>query len=272
MIQKITHYYFQFAEHRALRFMPRIVYGFLFVLWLITLPYRNIIWGPDNVLFRYGMADNIIENAILRLYYQPELFPWIYFMYPIFLLLSLRNHPFSFISRILAWFGGLMLFSAAGSVYGSGIIMLLQTALLLTPVHYESASPWRRWLNSFSILSLRLQSIIIVGAIGVFMWGSLQWKAGEAIYYLIHEPFRFRLPFHTMIGESKLILKGINYILLGVISLLPITLIIRPTRFYSTLALLITGIFCTLMYTNMAIGFALITLALPWIDARERYD
>jgi len=249
MIEKITQYYF-----------------------LITLPYRAIIWGPDNVLFRYGLANNFIENAVLRLYYQPELFPWIYYTYPIFLLISLLNHPLSFVARILAWFCGLMLFSAAEHVYGLGIILLLQTALLLIPVHYESTSASRRWLNSFSMLALRLQTIIILGTIAIFMWGSIQWKSGEAIYYLIHEPFRFRLPFHTMFGESTMILKTINYLLFAVISLLPITLIVRPTRFYSTLALLITGIFCTLMYTNMAIGFALISLALPWIDARERYD
>jgi hypothetical protein len=44
MMDRITSYYFQFAEHRALRFMPRIIYGFLFVLWLITLPYSGLLW------------------------------------------------------------------------------------------------------------------------------------------------------------------------------------------------------------------------------------
>jgi hypothetical protein len=38
------------------------------------------------------------------------------------------------------------------------------------------------------------------------------------------------------------------------------------------MAILIIGSIAVLAFNNLAHGFALITLALPWIDARESYS
>jgi len=272
MMDRITSYYFQFAEHRALRFMPRIIYGFLFVLWLITLPYSGLVWGADNVLFRFGLVDSLLDNAVLRLYYQPELFPWIYYTHPIFLLLSLRNSAYSFIPRILAWFSGLMLYAAAENLFGTGVILLLQTAFLLVPVHYESTSNVRLWFNSLSMLAMRIQTIVILIVIGMFAWGSAQWKGGDALYYWMHQGYQFRLFAGSSAREATGVLHALSLVCVGLFTLMPFTLLIRHTRFYSTLVLLVIGTISVLFLTNMATGFAIISLALPWIDARETYD
>jgi len=272
MITRITTYFFQFADHRALRFMPRIVFGLLLVLWVTTLPYCNLLWGPTNVVFRFGIADGLLENAVLRLYYQPELFLWIYCSHPVLLILSMRNTRLVFIWRILAWITGLMLYAAAPNAFGWGVILILQSAFFLSPVHYESTSTFRLWLNSLALFFLRIQTIVILSTAALFAWGSSQWPDGDTVYYMIHQSFQFRFALQETFAESKAILTGITYLLLGIMSVLPVSLILRYTRFPSTLTLLITGAICIVFLTNMSIGFALATLALPWIDARESYD
>jgi len=272
MMDRITNYYFQFAEHRALRFMPRIIYGFLFVLWLTTLPYSGLMWGADNVLFRFGQADSLIENTLLRLYYQPGLFPWIYYTHPLFLLLSLRNSGNSWLPRTLGWITGLMLYAAAENLFGIGVILLMQTAFLLIPVHYESNSNVRIWLNSLCMLALRIQTILILTVIALFVWGASQWKGGDALYYWIHQGYQFRLIAGETAHEATSVLHALSLVGLGLFTLMPFTLLLRPSRFYSTLVLLVIGTLSVLFLTNMATGFAIISLALPWIDARERYD
>jgi hypothetical protein len=272
MIKRLFLYFDDFATHRALRFMPRIVLGFLIALWITTLPGHLLIWGEENVLFRFGMPDSFLENTLLRLYYQPEIYAWIYFTHPIFLLAGLRNASNSWIPRFLAWLTGMMLYQAAPSVLGWGAVLLLQFSFLLIPVHYETGSAIRKWFNSLSIAAMRILTILIVATIVVFMWGSSQWPKGESIYYLVHQPSVVRSFIYDASSKVGWLWKSVSYALLVITTCLVGSLAFRPTRHYSTMAILIIGSIAVLAFNNLAHGFALITLALPWIDARESYS
>lgn len=272
MIKRLFLYFDGFSAHRALRFMPRIVQGFLIVLWITTIPEHGLFWGNDNVLFRFGMPDSLLENAVLRLYYQPEIAAWVYFSHPLLLIAGLRNAAMSWLPRLLGWFTGMMLYSAAPGVFGWGAILLLQFAFLLIPVHYETASSIRKWFNSLSIAAMRIQTILVVSVIAVFMWGSAQWQKGETIYYLVHQPSEVRSFLYEASAGVSWLWQIITYALLVTTTCLGLSLIFRPTRYLSTMILLVVGSIAVLSFNNLAHGFAIITLALPWIDAREKYD
>lgn len=272
MIKRLFLYFDGFSVHRALRFMPRIVLGFLIVLWITTLPEHGLFWGPDNALFRFGMADSLIENAVLRLYYQPEIYAWIYFSHPLFLLAGMRNAASSWIPRLLSWTTGLMLYQAAPSVLGWGAVLLLQFAFLLIPVHYETDSASRKWFNSLAIAAMRIQTILILVVIAIHMWGSDQWRHGETIYYLLHQPSEVRSFLYELSDDLGWFWKTLTYSLLVMTTSLAASLLFRPTRHYSTMVILILGSIAVLCFHNLAHGLAVITLALPWIDARESYD
>jgi hypothetical protein len=272
MIKKLFLYFDGFSTHRALRFMPRIVLGFLIVLWMTTIPEHLLFWGNDNVLFRFGMPDSILENALLRLYYQPEIYVWVYFSHPILLVAGLRNAAHSWIPRVLGWFTGMMLYQAAPGVFGWGAVLLLQLAFFLIPVHYETESSVRKWFNSLSIAAMRFQTILVVSTVTIFMWGSAQWKDGETIYYLLHQPSEVRTFLYEASSGLKWLWMTITYLLLAITTCLSASLLFRPTRYLSTTVLLVIGSIAVLSFNNLAHGFAIITLALPWIDARENYD
>jgi len=271
MIKRLFLYFDDFSTHRALRFMPRIVLGFLLVLWITTIAGHQLIWGNDNVLFRFGMPDSMIDNAVLRLYYQPEIYAWVYFTHPIFLLVGLRNSANSWIPRLFAWFSGMMLYQAAPGVLGWGALLLLQFAFFLIPVHYETGSSVRKWFNSLSIAAMRILTILVISTVAVFMWGSSQWKNGETIYYLVHQPSELRPFIYETSSQVGWLWKTITFALLLITTCLMGSLVFRPTRHYSTMVILIIGSLAVLLFNNLAHGFAVATLALPWIDARESY-
>ena len=272
MIKRLFLYFDGFSAHRALRFMPRIVQGFLIVLWITTIPEYQLFWGNDNVLFRFGMPDSILENAVLRLYYQPEISAWVYFLHPLLLLVGMRNAAISWIPRLLGWFTGMMLYQAAPGVFGWGAILLLQVAFLLIPVHYETESSARKWFNSLSIAAMRIQTILVLAIATIFMWGSSQWLKGETIYYLVHQPSEVRTFLFEASNGLGWVWKATTYLLLATVTCSVASLIFRPTRYISTTVLLVIGSLAVLSFNNLAHGFAVITLALPWIDARESYS
>lgn len=267
MKSRFLAHYTRLADNRALRFMPRIVFGFLFVQWLTTLPYAALAWGTDNVLFRYGMPSSAIDNAVRRLYYQPELFYWIYHSHAALLLLSTLNRPWVIAARALSWITGLMLYHAAPDLFGWGMLLLLQTTFFLLPVQYGSSSPLRIWLNSLSLLALRMQTLIVLFSIALFMWGSQQWRTGSALYYLVHQVFHLRSAFFAFFSEKTTLLQLLSYAWLIICSVLPVGFLWRRTRVFASTILLVVGGTAVIVATNLAVGLGLIALALPWIDA-----
>lgn len=271
MIKRLFLYFDSFSAHRALRFMPRIVQGFLIVLWITTIPEHALFWGSDNVLFRFGMPDSILENVVLRLYYQPQISAWVYFSHPLLLIAGMRNAAISWLPRSLAWISGMMLYQAAPGVLGWGAVLLLQVAFLLIPVHYETESAVRKWFNSLSIAAMRILTVMVIAVVAIFMWGSSQWLQGETIYYLIHQPSEVRSFLYESSADAGWLWKALTYALFGITTCLAASLLFRPTRYYSTVIILVIGSAAVLSFNNLAHGFAVITLALPWIDAKESY-
>lgn len=271
-MSKLSDYFFQMATHRALRFMPRIVYGMLIIVWVISWVYTSLIWGSTSVLMRAAMTDSLLDNFVFQLYYQPPIFPWIYYAHFVLLIVGLLNHRAVWVARFLAWITGVMIYQTAPGLYGTSIFILLNFALLLVPVHYESSRAIRQWLNSLAMLALRLQTLIIIGTVALFMWGSVQWKDGNALYYLFHQTALVREVVAGLTNEGKAILRMLTWAFLSAASILPFALMLRPSRYYAALTTLFVAIVALLIFQHVVIGLALALLALPWIDARTSYS
>jgi hypothetical protein len=217
------------------------------------------------------MPDSTLENVVLRLYYQPQISAWIYFSHPLLLIAGMRNAAISWLPRSLAWISGMMLYQAAPGVLGWGAVLLLQVAFLLIPVHYETESAVRKWFNSLSIAAMRILTVMVLAVVAILMWGSSQWLQGETIYYLIHQPSEVRSFLYEASADAGWLWKALTYALFGITTCLAASLLFRPTRYYSTVIILVIGSVAVLSFNNLAHGFAVITLALPWIDAKESY-
>jgi hypothetical protein len=270
-MSKLSNYFFQMASHRALRFMPRIVYGILIIVWVISWSYTKFVWGSTSVLMREAMADSLLDNFVFQLYYQPPIFPWVFYAHLLLAFLSLWNHRAVWIARFLAWISGIMIYQTAPGLFGVSIFILLNFSLILVPVHYDSAGSFRRGLNSLSMFALRLQALIIIVTIMLFMWGSMQWKEGSALYYLFHQPALVRQFASDLAVEGTTILRIASWSLLLLASVLPLALMWRPSRYYAALVLMFVGVISLLICQHVLIGLAIALIALPWIDARTGY-
>ena len=271
-MSKLSDYFFQMATHRALRFMPRIVYGMLIIVWVISWPYTKLVWGSSSTLMRAAMTDSLLDNFVFQLYYQPPIFPWIYYSHVLLLLISLRNHRAVWVARFLAWISGVMIYQTAPGLHGTSIFVLLNFALVLVPVHYDNSQRMRQWFNSLAMLAIRLQTLIIIGTVALFMWGSQQWKDGQALYYLFHQTTLVREFVAGLTNEGKGILRILTWTFFSAASILPVALMLRPSRYYAALTTLMAAIVALLIFRHIAIGLALALLALPWIDARTSYS
>ncbi|MFM7234631.1 MAG: hypothetical protein ACKOZM_08565 [Flavobacteriales bacterium] len=259
------------ASHRALRFMPRIVYGSLILVWIISWAYTKLVWGSTSVLMRSAMTDSLLDNVVYQLYYQPPIFSWIYYAHLLLCVWSLWNTRLVFIARLFAWFTGIMIYQTAPGIFGASIFVLLNAALILFPVYYECKSGFRRWLNSMSMLALRLQTLVVMITVALFMWGSAQWKDGEALYYLFHQPAIVREFATDFAMNNSFVLRVITWTVFLFAVVLPLALIVRHTRYYGALSLILAGILSMFIFQHIVIGMALALLALPWIDARSSY-
>ena len=268
---KLTEYFYQLSSHRALRFMPRIIFGMLIIVWITSFPYRHLVWGSSSVLMRSAMPDSLLENFMFQLYYQPHLFPWVYYTHAVMAVLSLWNHRAAFAARFIAWITGVMLYQTAPGLHGASIFVLLNFACVLIPVHYDNERGWRQWLNAVSFLALRIQTFVVLTTAVLFMWGSLQWMAGSALYYLFHQTALVRGFVTEFAIQSKSMLQIVNLTLLVLASILPLALIWRRSRYLAALSMLIAGTISLLIFQHIGIGLAINALALPWIDGRSSY-
>lgn len=249
--------------------MPRIVFGMLLILWITTLPYAHITWGKSSVLTRAIMADRLIPNLIFHLFYHPAHFIWIYCLHAIVLVLSLWNHRFVFVARLIAWITGVMLYQTAPGIFGIGIFLILNTAFLMIPVYYGSEHRLRRWLNSIAFGGLRLQGLLVLFAVTLFMWGSRQWRGGLGFYYLFHQPDLVRAFVITFTESKSGIIQSFTTFYLVLVSVLPGLLIARATRSYTAFTLLGAALISFILFQHVTIGFCLALIALPWIDATK---
>ena len=104
---------------KALRLLTVLVYGWFIINVLMIWKVRDYLWGINNVFYRQGHADDMLQNFFYQLIYDAERFHPIFYTHIICALLSMIERRWSFIPRLLTWMTGLMLYYAATEAFNS---------------------------------------------------------------------------------------------------------------------------------------------------------
>lgn len=153
-------------------------------LWLT--PIQDLLWGGQNIFYRHGFDDGILQNVIYRLVYDPTLFPWIWWTHVIACIASCVPRVWAAIPRILVWLTGWMLYYAAYRVFNSGMLLMLLLACYGIFMHPNSRNTWLiLTTNLFAGLSM-FQIVWVYFSSAIYKWLGTQWVSGSAIYYALN--------------------------------------------------------------------------------------
>ena len=174
-------------QSRAELVLSNAPFLLLLVQLLILLPEHNLLWGAENVFYRYGHADGMLSNGILRVYYAPEFSLPILIIHIVCCLLALIPTSFAVLPRTAAWVTALMLYAAAPSAYGWAMPLLLSSCFLSIALCLSGDFFNRLSLRYWLMIFLRAQSLMLVVGFVAMAWGNPQWQQGDAFYYAIHQ-------------------------------------------------------------------------------------
>ncbi|MFN5621483.1 MAG: hypothetical protein ACK478_09300 [Flavobacteriales bacterium] len=236
----------------------------LLVQLLILLPEHNFLWGAENVFYRYGHADGMVSNAILRVYYAPEFSLPVIITHITCCLLALIPTSFAALPRAGAWLTALMLYAAAPSAYGWAMPMLLSSCFASIPLCLNGDFFDRMNLRYWLMIFLRVQSLLFVVGFVAMAWGNPQWQQGNAFYYAIHQDNRVR---HWVLEhrEGLASLSALfTYTTLLFATCFPALMFFRITRW--TVLLISIIMLCTyaLVFSDLMSALTLALLLLSW--------
>jgi len=262
--------YLTFVKFRSGIYWPVAFIYVWMILNLLTLSAdREILWGPDNVFFRFGQSDRLLENLVLRLYYQPGSYRWVYYAHFIACFFAISNRSWSFLPRIIAWGSGLLLYNAAWAAFGWSMPLMLNLALLSAFMHSKSKLAWRISLNTTLLWMMRIQCLIFFAVLALYQWGSTQWLSGDAVYYQWHLDYFLIEKMHSSRASLFTFIHILNYGWMSYCTLLPIAIWIKPMR----RAIVRTGFVFAAIYfcfwSAQINAIALVALLLPWSKKRS---
>lgn len=241
------------------------IYAWMAMQGIVLFADREILWGIDNVFFRFGQSNRLIENAVLRLYYIPEIFPWVYYTHIAACLAALLDRGWAFIPRMVAWATGLLLYNAAAAAYGWSMPLMMNMTFIGILMHTQSKLNLIASIQPVLIWLMRMQGLIFLSACALYQWGASQWILGDAFYYRWHLDFNLRECWHSSRASWLVFSKVITYGWMGFCSLFPIVIWFKKMRS----AILIGGLVLTLVYlivcNNAMNALALPALLLPWL-------
>jgi hypothetical protein len=231
---------------------------------VLLLPDQRILWGSENVFYRYGHTDGLLSNVILRLYYQPQLYHPILITHIVSCLLAVLPASLALVPRTLAWISALMLYAAAPSVYGWAMPILLLTTFASIGMCLTTAFFNRLHLRYWLMVFLRAQALVFTFAFVAMAWGNTQWLHGEAFYYAIHHDAAVR----SWVIENReglsLLSSPITYCALLFASLFLVMICFEKTRRVGFLISLgFIGIY-GIVFNDVMNTLVLAQLLLPW--------
>jgi hypothetical protein len=265
MNRSLTSWTATLRAQSSTKILCAFIYGWLALQSLVLFFDKDILWGLSNVFFRFGQSDRFVENAVLRLYYQAEIFPLVYYGSIVTAVLGMLNHRWSFLPRILAWATGMLLYSAASAAYGWSMPLMLNMAFIAAFIHDDSLINWRNSLNSILLWNLRLQGLIFFLVMAAFQWGASQWTSGTAMYYQWHLDYSLRECFHAMRESLLPWARMFTYAWMLYCSAFPLLIWIRGCRRILIRAGLGFTLVYGLLWSNGMNDIALLALLLPWM-------
>jgi len=215
----------------VLRLFPVAVFSWMVINAFMVWDVRDMLWGSDTLLMRYGATLGLIENVVYKLMYVPSIFPVIYFGHVACSLAGIWNWKWAFIPRTLAWFSGLMLYFGAIPAFNSGMLLMLLLAFYSIPVFVGASHSFRRVLNQFSWYAGALQVLLCYLFPSIYKLTGEQWLSGEAVYYSLHiERFSHPVLRNGSFLENDFLLLTLSYFAFSYQVLFPLMVLWKKHR------------------------------------------
>lgn len=245
----------------SLRLFSLLVYLWflinVFMLWNV----KELLWGADNVFFRQGQSDRLIQNFFYQLIYDPSRFEVVFTLHVVSAVLSLTEKKWTIIPRIVAWMTCWMLFYSAVEAFNSGMMIMIAFAFYCSIVYTKQASPYRNVMTNIARYACVIQLSLVYFVAAVYKLSGEQWLAGDAIYYTMHiNHFSSPMWIDSWMVHSQLLMKTLNYFALIYQIIFPIMIWVKKGRTWflviGILFHLFIGIFMHLWDFALAMIFA----------------
>jgi hypothetical protein len=149
-------------------------------------PYKNMMWDTQNVFFRQGHTDTLIENFIYHLIYAPSVFKYVFAIHLISSFLGMFDFRWSVFPRLAVWVTSLMLYFAAAEAFNSGMMIMMLLAFYASVMYIRSENPYRIVLTNLASLACVIQIGLVYFTASMYKLGGTQWPEGTALYYALH--------------------------------------------------------------------------------------
>lgn len=209
-----------------------------FSLWDI----KDIIWGENSIVYRSARPANLLNNFFFQLVYNPERFQVIYWTHLFATLISLFEFKWSFVTRLITWATGMMLYCSAPQAFNSGILIMLLMSLYSTFVYTKSSSEYRKVISNLSRYAMIIQVMMIYLLSSFFKLCGNHWVEGQAVYYALNIDV-YSSPFWQGLSKHHLLWTIITYLSFAYQLLFPFLIWFKGKRNW----LLIAGVFFHLM-------------------------
>lgn len=174
------------AIPKAQRLLTVIVYGWFIINVMMIWNVRDYLWGINNVFYRQGHADDMLQNFFYQLIYDAERFHPIFYTHIICVLLSLIERRWSFIPRLLTWITGLMLYYAATEAFNSGMQIMLLLSFYCSFIYTKDGGALRNVLTNLARYACTVQVVMVYLTAAIYKLSGQQWLAGDALYFALH--------------------------------------------------------------------------------------
>jgi hypothetical protein len=215
----------------ALRLFSVLVYGWFLINAALVWPYIQMMWDRQNVFFRQGHTDTLLENFIYHLIYAPSAFRYVFAIHVLSALLSLFEFRLVIIPRLTTWLTALMLYYSAAEAFNSGMMLMMMLAFYGSVIYTASDNPYRKVLTNLAGLACIIQIGLVYFAAAMYKLGGTQWPSGTALYYALHiDRFSSDFWLGSSAVRSALIMKILTWSALAYQLLFPVMLFVKRGR------------------------------------------
>lgn len=215
----------------SLRLFTLLVYGWFLINAALVWPYRYFMWDIQNVFFRQGHTDTLIENFIYHLIYVPNVFKFVFAIHLVSAFLGMFEFRWSFIPRLSAWVSALMLYYAAAEAFNSGMMIMMLLAFYGSVIYTKSENPYRIVLTNLAAWACIIQIGLVYLAASLYKLGGTQWLSGSALYYTLHiDRFSSDFWIGSAFIRSAFLMKLLTWTALAYQIVFPVMLFINRGR------------------------------------------
>lgn len=252
MIERLKHtlnaYALRIRHARSMRWFVALVYGWFLINALLLWDSKELIWGAESVIQRYGAPNRLMNNIAYALMYDRGKFHLAFAFHLMGAFLGMWDKSWAFVPRSIAWFTGVLLFFAAIPAFNSGMLLMLLMAFFTIPYWSKRSSWWRIALSNASRSAAIVQLVMVYALSAFFKLSGDQWLHGSAVYYSLNIDRFSSSGLHQWMANKYSLLVVLNYASLAYQILFPAVLIMKRGRN----AMLLVG-----LVFHLSIGWAM---------------